>query len=262
MPLVPQAIGNDPVQFSAFGSVVAETGYSQINWNLGCPFGMVTKKKRGAGLLPNIKDIARFLDYCARHLPVSLSVKARLGLSGKEDLLKLIPLFNDYPLFELIIHPRTAVDMYHGPLDPDVYGRCLAASRIPVVWSGDICGVEDFKRLRVRFPETAAWMIGRGALMDPFLPGRLKGRPPVSDPVTQVRAFHDDLYGQYLSCYDGPSPVLGKMKELWGSMHLAFDGGAKFWKRVRKCRSLAGYTETTARFFDSRPFWREGSRAA
>lgn len=44
--LVPQLLGNDGAQFKAFACAISDIGYHEINWNIGCPYPTVTKRKR------------------------------------------------------------------------------------------------------------------------------------------------------------------------------------------------------------------------
>ncbi len=44
--VIPQLLGNDGDEFSHFASIITDMGYEEINWNIGCPYPMVTKKKK------------------------------------------------------------------------------------------------------------------------------------------------------------------------------------------------------------------------
>lgn len=50
--IVPQIIGKDAEEFAILSRQLSAMGHETVNWNLGCPFPQVTRKKRGAGLLP------------------------------------------------------------------------------------------------------------------------------------------------------------------------------------------------------------------
>ena len=96
-----------------------DLGYMSVNWNLGCPFPMVAKKKRGSGLLPYPENIDAFLEKTVSSIPNRLSIKTRLGRRHINEIFKLMPIFNQYPLEEIIIHPRTGKQMYDGKTDLD-----------------------------------------------------------------------------------------------------------------------------------------------
>lgn len=255
-PLVPQIMGNDPEDFVVLARTLADLGYTQVNWNLGCPFRRVAAKFRGCGLLPHPDRIDAFLDQALADLPVSLSIKTRLGRYDADEIDALMPVFNRYPLAELILHPRTGQQMYEGEPNLEAYGTCLKASAHPVVYNGDIRDANALGDLRQRFPETAAWMIGRGALADPWLPGRigggLKSRPGDMD---ALRRFHDRLLEEYVRILSGPKHPVDRMKGLWRYLSRSFDQGRRILKEVQKAQSLDRYRKTVDRFFDQGPRW-------
>lgn len=45
---------------------------------------------------------------------MKISIKTRLGRYEPEEIGPLMEIFNDYPLEELIIHPRVREDFYSG----------------------------------------------------------------------------------------------------------------------------------------------------
>jgi len=167
--LIPQIIGRDPAGFLLLSRKFADMGFTSVNWNLGCPAPLVAKKARGCGLLPHTDIIKRFLDEVTPKLPLPLSIKARLGYESPDELETLIPLFNDYPIKELMIHPRTGVQLYEGTVDIDRFEACLSISKHTVVYNGDIVSIDTFRRLSERFPGVNRWMIGRGIVRNPFL---------------------------------------------------------------------------------------------
>lgn len=241
VPLVPQILGNDAPSFIATAKVLAGFGYTEVNWNLGCPFSMVAKKGRGSGLLPHPDRIARFLDEVCPRLEIPLSVKLRLGWKDRDEILRLIPILNGHELKEVIIHPRLGVQMYKGQVDLEGFERAASLCAHRVVYNGDIVDTATFETLKGRFPTIEAWMIGRGALSDPFLPASIVGRPPVADPLGAIGAFHDELYAAYRSVLYGSAHVLDKMKEVWTYLGLSIHGVSSALGAISRAKTLDGY---------------------
>jgi len=233
--LTPQIIGNDPGGFLLLSRRFAELGFGSVNWNLGCPMPNITRKKRGSGLLPHRDAIEKFLDGVVPSLPIPLSIKARLGLDSKDELEGLIPLFNGYPLKELIIHPRAGSQLYGGTVDLDKFEICLRKSRHPVIYNGDIRAVNDYRRLSARFPDVNGWMVGRGVVMNPRLLNELRGGARGS-----VRGFLDDLLDANLNHFH-PLKALGKMKEVWGLLGQSIDASGELSDRIAHCESIGEY---------------------
>jgi tRNA-dihydrouridine synthase len=241
LPVVPQLIGKCGEDFVRMARQVHELGYEEINWNLGCPHPVVTRKGRGSGLLPHPERIREFLEKVVGHMPCRLSLKIRSGLENPDELWSVLKVINDYPLSELIIHPRTGKQQYGGTCDLDRYGEALAMCRHPVIYNGDITTPEGFTALHERFPATAAWMIGRGTIHDPFLPMLIRGASMPPEPTKRILAFHDELYERYRAIYSGPGPLLGAMKELWSYLSGGFEEGARLLKKIRKATSYGAY---------------------
>jgi tRNA-dihydrouridine synthase len=256
MPIVPQIMSKSAVDFMVMAAALFDMGYVHINWNLGCPYPMVAKKGRGSGMLPYPDRIESFLDRVVPAIPNQLSIKMRLGRHRKEEIIELMPILNRYPLKLLIVHPRTGEQMYEGEPDLEAFRQCLQQTRHTVVYNGDIVARSDFVRLSRRFPEVSAWMIGRGAIQDPYLPLSIKER--TKDGTQRMRRFerfHEALLSAYETRLCGPSHLLDRMKCLWAYFQGAFVDGSRVGKRIRKTRSMDQYRSITKTFFGQSPQW-------
>ena len=178
IPVIPQILGKEPVEFVELANRLHEIGYSEVNWNIGCPMRRVTAKHRGSGILPFPDEVRSILDYIMPRLRPALSVKMRLGLHSPDEIFNLIPILNDYPLLNITIHPRTGKQQYSGQVDLDTFEQTLPLLKHQVIYNGDLCTVADFRRLRQRFPKIQHYMIGRGILYDPLLPLKIKNNHP------------------------------------------------------------------------------------
>ena len=178
IPVIPQILGKEPVEFVELANRLHEIGYSEVNWNIGCPMRRVTAKHRGSGILPYPDEVRSILDYIMPRLRPALSVKMRLGLHSPDEIFNLIPILNDYPLLNITIHPRTGKQQYSGQVDLDTFEQTLPLLKHQVIYNGDLCTVADYRRLRQRFPKIQHYMIGRGILYDPLLPLKIKNNHP------------------------------------------------------------------------------------
>jgi len=254
MPLVPQIIGNNPDHLLVLARAIAERGYSEINLNLGCPFVKITRKRRGSGLLPHREHICRILDTLTNQAQFSLSIKLRLGLRDKEEILHLLPLLEDYPLSSITIHPRTATQMYSGAVDLEAFSQALQCTSHPVIYNGDITDLDSFNRVFSRFGERVfAWMIGRGVVANPLLILDIKESThhPVLEHIDKIEAFHEDLFDSYKKVMYGPIPLLGRMKEIWKQWASAFPMQQRFIKKILKTRDPDTYQSYVVRIFGS-----------
>ena len=178
IPVIPQILGKEPVEFVELANRLHEIGYTEVNWNIGCPMRRVTAKHRGSGILPYPDEVRSILDYIMPRLRPALSVKMRLGLHSPDEIFNLIPILNDYPLLNITIHPRTGKQQYSGQVDLDTFEQTLPLLKHQVIYNGDLCTVADYRRLRQRFPKIQHYMSGRGILYDPLLPLKIKNNHP------------------------------------------------------------------------------------
>lgn len=243
LPLIPQLLHNNAENFAAMAARLEDLGYDHINWNIGCPAPMIVRKKRGSGLLPYPDAIVAFLEEVIPRLKAKISIKTRLGLQHNGEILALLPRLDDFPLLEITIHARLGKQLYRGTTDLDGFAACQGLTRHQLVYNGDITEPAVFSELSRRFPSIQRWMIGRGALADPFLPAAIKGDKPLSrqEKTERIMAFHDELYEQYRQRLFGPSHLLGRMKQLWAYLIFSFPGREKLLKKINKASSEEQY---------------------
>jgi len=252
MPVIPQILSKTAEDFILLAHYLYDLGYDTVNWNLGCPYPMVANKQRGSGMLPYTDRIQIFLDRVIPEIRGHLSLKVRLGWKDKNDILRLLELVDRYPLSEIIIHPRTGLQRYEGPVDLEAFENCLTVTRHPVVYNGDIRTVSDFRRLACRFDRVHAWMIGRWCIADPFLPGCItSGNDAILDKIHRMQQFHEALFEAYSRVLYGPSHVMNKMKGLWRYFSLPFVECKKTMKEITKSRQPDQYLKRVNLFFEN-----------
>lgn len=249
---IPQILGKVPAEFVAVADILQSFGYTQVNWNLGCPYPMVVTKGKGAGLLAHPDRIESFLSQIMPLLGVKLSVKVRLGMLEPQEIFRLIPVFNRFPLEEIIIHPRTGKQQYQGTVDLDTLEQVLTMIRHPVVYSGDIYTLRDYQVLAQRFPTIHRWMLGRGVLRKPFLVEEI--RSGSSTDFTRQRQrlfhFHQELYHQYCAILSGPAHLTDRMKSIWAYLAYSFEQPNELLQQVRHIHHPNEYETWIKRLFN------------
>lgn len=250
IPVEPQLMGNEVDSFMATASMLAGQGYSSVNLNMGCPYTMVTRKHRGAGFLPHSEAVDAFLDSVCSRTTMRISVKLRLGLSDADEILRIMPVLNRFPLERVIIHPRIATQMYGGAVNLNGFAAAAALSVHEVEYNGDIKDAAFLSALMARFPSIHRWMLGRGVMANPFLPARLKGLPEPADHVGTIKAFHDELYAGYRQVLFGPRHVLDKMKEVCGYLVRSFSNSDSMLKSITRAKTLEAYERAIQNMFN------------
>ena len=251
LPTIPQIIGKQPEQFVELARQLAEVGNQQVNWNLGCPYPTMTKKQCGAGLLPYPDRIDAFLDTVCSQLSLKISVKLRLGLESKDEILALLPILNRYPLEHVTIHPRLAQQMYEGEVDLECFAQCSDELTAPVIYNGEIHTLDDLHRLQDRFPHVQGWMLGRGLLANPFLLEELKTGVSLTaaQKNKRIEAFHTVLlkdYGQRLS---GQTHQIQRLQGHWEYLAQAVDCDERLIRKLQKVKTMDAYQTVITRIF-------------
>lgn len=255
IPVIPQVLAGDASELVELAGKLAAIGCEEVNWNLGCPYPMVVKRGRGAGLLRDPGRIRAILDEAVPRMRCRLSVKMRVGCDLPTEAVAVLRVLGDYPLASLIIHPRTAGQMYGGSVDLEAFAACLPETRHPVIYNGDITTPAFAAMLRGRFPNLRQWMIGRGALANPWLIREIRGNAPAMHPMTTLRGFHDRMLDHYQNVLSGPGHVLDKMLAWWGWLAPSIDAAGRTTKRLLKSKSLASYRDSVDKLFASEPRW-------
>ena len=250
--LIPQIMSNRAEEFLRVADQMAELGYDTVNLNLGCPARTVVSKGKGSGFLARTVALDRFLREIYEKCPLKISIKTRLGVDDPEEFLEIIDIYNQYPVEELIIHPRVQKDYYKNTPNLDMFAEAVKRCRMPLCYNGDICSVEDYERIHTRFPEVSRIMIGRGLLAHPELALAIKGEPVTGD-ITRIGKYADAVCRAYCEAYGPGQPVLFKMKELWGFLADSMPDGRKLRKRIHKTQRLDGYQRLMQEVFHHLP---------
>ncbi|NOX34449.1 MAG: tRNA-dihydrouridine synthase family protein [Deltaproteobacteria bacterium] len=251
--VVPQILGNVAKDFIFLADHLYEMGHKKVNWNLGCPHSKIAKKSRGSGLLMYPEKIDAFLDKVLSGISNTLSVKIRLGRKSKDEIFKVLPVLAKYPLDEIILHPRTGVQMYDGTSDHEAFGKALLNCRHMFTYNGDITDLASFLTVEKKFPRIKRFMIGRGLLSNPFLAEKIKGIPGSKNQIERLKDFHDDLFENYQKIFSGPAHLTGRMKGFWTYLGPSFKKSKKGLKSILKARSMDRYQDAVNFFFKDTP---------
>ena len=247
MYVVPQILTNQYEYFLNTVKQLQAFGYEEVNLNLGCPSKTVVTKKKGAGFLQDPKQLEQFLDEIFEKSPISISIKTRIGMESPEEFPVLMKIFNQYPVKELIIHPRVQTDYYKNMPHLETYAYAKEVATMPLCYNGDIFSVEDFNRYQQQFPDQTSWMLGRGIIGNPALLGQIiNGTLPNKE---ELKRFHDKIYEGYEETISGEKNLLFKMKEIWFYMGDLFVDSQKAMKQIKKATKAIQYRATVERLF-------------
>lgn len=249
IPVVPQILTKNPEHFIWMAKSLGDVGYEEININIGCPSGTVTAKGKGSGMLREMDSLKRFLDEVFVQSPIAVSVKTRIGYESTEEWPRLLALYAQYPISELIVHPRTRKEFYAGKAHKELCAPVLETN-LPLVYNGDLNTVQDCAALMEMYPGAKAIMLGRGLVANPALAQQVRGGEGIT--LALLRNFHDRLYQAYSEKWP-KNAVIGHMHEIMSYVMYCFENPAKPRKAMRKATKHEAYLEAANRLFDEFP---------
>lgn len=248
MSAVPQILTNSANDFIRTAKKLEKYGYDEVNLNLGCPSKTVVTKGRGSGFLAFPDKLDSFLEEIFANTNIKISIKTRIGKESPLEFERLLEIYNQYPLAELIIHPRLQSDFYKNSPNWEVFREALAKGNCKICYNGDISTVSDYERFIETFPEVGCIMLGRGILSNPGLICAIRQNTQLDK--STLKAFHDQIYKDYQNVLSGDKTILFKMKELWFYMAKIFTNYEKYAKKIKKAEKLAVYEKAVDALFD------------
>lgn len=238
VPLIVQLIGRDVAPLVEGALEAQAAGAVHLNLNMGCPYGRMNVGC-GGGLLERPEVLPELLGALREVVAGTFSVKLRNGYSNPEQIFSLLPVFEAAGVDFLVLHARTVEQRYTGEADHSVTARVVRATRLPVIANGDLTTTTGALRV-LHETGAAGLMLGRGAMRDPLLFERLRGREPGSVLEGQQRYLR--LLARHSGALFGAdAQVLGKLKAALAVMNVDEDDRA--WKPLRKARSVDDFCE-------------------
>ena len=246
--VIPQIMTNSADEFLFVVDYIQELGYKELNWNLGCPYPMVTKRGMGSGLICDPDKIDHILERVHKETDIVVSMKMRMGYEHPEEILETFPILDNYPLKNIAIHARIGKQLYKGGVNLDAFQRCIESTKHKLYYNGDITSVTKLKEMQARFPSIDHFMMGRGLIADPFLPSMIKNDTS-EYPENRwdiFREFHDTIYHQYDAALSGPTPIKMKMQGFWEFFAQSFSNPQKTFKKIKKANNPRAYQQAVA----------------
>lgn len=250
VPTVAQVIARDGDEFAQLCDALQGQGWQRIDLNLGCPFPMQTRAGRGSGLLQHPDRIEAICHEMQRRPEVVFSVKMRLGQTSLDEGLAAMPIVNAMPLTHVTIHPRLGQQQYKGSPDLRAFAQMSQACTHPVVYNGDITGVEsgEWKVSTsagptpsiLHFPLIKGVMLGRGLLARPWM---LSSK----EPREVLREMHAAVYRHATATYCGDSQILVHLHAFWEYLDIP----QKQKKALLKSPTLRRYDEAVGELWSA-----------
>ena len=160
-----------------------------IDMNCGCPLDLVCDKGAGSAMMNKPNKMKMAITAMANKFSGPVTVKMRTGWDEKKpfaDTLTAKVQGWELPnVAAMMVHGRSRLQRYSKLTNWDYIGKVAknldsaaeaqGVRRIPLIGNGDIMSWRDFEERR-REGVMATAMVGRGALIKPWLPDEIKGK--------------------------------------------------------------------------------------
>lgn len=179
VPVVIQLLGGDANCVAENAAQAVGFGACGIDLNFGCPAPTVNRHDGGATLLQYPERIFSIVSAVRAAVPaaVPVSAKIRLGFNDTGLCFEIAQATERGGAGRLTVHCRTKKDLYRPPAFWEWIPLITSRVKIPVVANGEIWSREDFEKCRA-ITGVSSFMIGRGAISNPFLAREIRGTSP------------------------------------------------------------------------------------
>ena len=228
-----QLFGAEPETMAEGTKLILKYDFDFIDINMGCPAPKITSSGAGSKLMLTPKlcgDIVKAVVGASDGRPVT--VKMRAGWDADHiTAVETAKYCAEGGAAAIGVHARTREQMYTPGIDLDIIRRVKEAVDVPVLGNGDILSAEDAVNM-MNATGCDSVMIGRGALGDPWLFGRiaaaLRGEAIPEMPTLRQRmdAMRAQIYemceekGEWTAMPQARSQALHYMKGLRGAASL------------------------------------------
>ncbi|MBM4344677.1 MAG: tRNA-dihydrouridine synthase family protein [Deltaproteobacteria bacterium] len=268
-PLSVQIFGAEIARMADAARMVADAGAQIVDINCGCPAPKVVRRGGGAELLRQADHLARLVEATAAAVAIPVTVKIRSGWSA--DTVNAVDIARRCEAAGarmIAVHGRTRMQMYTGEADWSVVDAVARAVGVPVFGSGDVATAQQ-ALWRLRTTAAAGVMIGRAAIMNPWIFGQIddavrgaavRDVTPL-DRLGLLRSFRD-LQRERLPEHAVP----GRLKQLLARMTKGFAHGTLLRERAMRSATTDEMFQWIESFFEALqsgglPAWCDRARA-
>ncbi|XP_055849284.1 tRNA-dihydrouridine(47) synthase [NAD(P)(+)]-like [Episyrphus balteatus] len=193
-----QLCGNNPQLIAQAAQLLQENAkVDYMDLNIGCPIDLIYQQGGGSALMRRTNILEATVRSCSTLLGTTpFTVKMRTGVYADKSVAhELLPKVEEWGGSAVTLHGRSKEQRYTKNANWEYIEECAAkAKNMAVIGNGDILSFEDYNEKMKLSPHVSSVMIGRGALIKPWIFKEIKEQK-TWDPTSSERM---DLLRKYV----------------------------------------------------------------
>jgi tRNA-dihydrouridine synthase B len=224
---------------------------SAVDINAACPAPEILPRGFGAALFRDARRFTNTLKAFRHCWHGVLTVKCRIGDDEphwKERFVERLTIMENEGVDAIIVHPRFFNEKLKRKARWELFDWIATQTRLPIIANGDIVSkkqVDDGKALLAR---TSGLMVGRMAVVKPWIFRELSGMPIVVDYASVWSTFFNYVLEDF-----SLEKALGRIKEFSKYFAQNFLFGHEFYRGVQSGQTLGKIKENAVRFLEANP---------
>ena len=148
-PIAVQIFGSDPeIMGDMAKKLEEERSFDIIDVNMGCPVPKIVNNHEGSALMKEPKLVEQILKNIVSKVNKPVTIKIRKGFDENHiNAAEIAKIAEACGVSAVAVHGRTREQYYSGKADYSIIAKVKDSVKIPVIGNGDVCGVEDAKRM-------------------------------------------------------------------------------------------------------------------
>lgn len=195
-----QLCGNNPQLIGQATQLLQEnSNVDYIDLNIGCPIDLIYQQGGGSALMRRTNVLEAIVRTCSTLLDTTpFTVKMRTGVYADKSVAhELLPKVEEWGASAVTLHGRSKEQRYTKNANWEYIEECAKkAKQMAVIGNGDILSFEDYNEKLKIAPNVSSVMIGRGALIKPWIFKEIKEKK-TWDPTSSERMAILQKYVNY-----------------------------------------------------------------
>jgi tRNA-dihydrouridine synthase 3 len=161
-----------PNDAAVFAQAIEASGFSYdyIDINCGCPVDKLVQSGCGCGLWEKKGKLREVVQNLVKYQSKPVTIKCRIGADEHSPTLhNQINEYEGWGASAVTVHGRSRKQRYTKLANWAYIARVAPLTNLPVIGNGDVMSFEDMVERRAAYPVVSSTMIGRGALIKPWV---------------------------------------------------------------------------------------------